>query len=217
MGASMRPYVIRKGDCLTRLAHSKGFCAEDVWHHPENESLRNKRPDMDMLAPGDIVKIPDESELQASELVPGETNVYSARAETFTIRIVLCEVGQPLGGVKWEVHSEKQIAFGTTEADGIVEFDVPLQCRTVDLHLPEQDDIYPLVIGGLDPTDVMSGARSRLRNLGFDPGPVDRKAGPKGSSQFRAALKAFQQAYGASTTGELDEETIAALIRVHGC
>jgi peptidoglycan hydrolase-like protein with peptidoglycan-binding domain len=50
-------------------------------------------------------------------------------------------------------------------------------------------------------------AQSRLRGLGFNPGPIDGAAGP----QTAAAVKQYQQARGLEATGTLDKELLARL------
>ena len=39
----MRPYVIRQGDYITKLAHQRGFDADAIWNDPKNQSLRERR------------------------------------------------------------------------------------------------------------------------------------------------------------------------------
>jgi peptidoglycan hydrolase-like protein with peptidoglycan-binding domain len=53
----------------------------------------------------------------------------------------------------------------------------------------------------------VKAAQQALKDKGQDPGPIDGVMGPK----TQAALKAFQQAEGLTTTGRLDSETMAKL------
>ena len=50
-------------------------------------------------------------------------------------------------------------------------------------------------------------AQQKLRDDGYDPGPVDGKMGP----QTRHAVKKFQQAKDLKASGRLDRQTVAAL------
>jgi peptidoglycan hydrolase-like protein with peptidoglycan-binding domain len=50
-------------------------------------------------------------------------------------------------------------------------------------------------------------AQKALKQSGHDPGPIDGVAGPRTTS----ALKAYQQANGLETTGQLDDATRAKL------
>ena len=50
-------------------------------------------------------------------------------------------------------------------------------------------------------------AQQKLRDDGYDPGPIDGKMGP----QTRKAVKKFQQAKNFKASGRLDRQTVAAL------
>ncbi len=52
MSQEMRPYVVRQGDYLVKLAFVHGFDAEEVWNDPKNEEIRGRRADHNILAPG---------------------------------------------------------------------------------------------------------------------------------------------------------------------
>ena len=58
----------------------------------------------------------------------------------------------------------------------------------------------------------VSGAQARLRNLGYRPGLIDGRLGPK----TRAALRQYQEDLGLEVTGELTDETASALVDDHG-
>jgi peptidoglycan hydrolase-like protein with peptidoglycan-binding domain len=51
-------------------------------------------------------------------------------------------------------------------------------------------------------------AQQRLKEAGFDPGPIDGHFGP----QTQAALREFQSAHGLPETGQLDQSTRARLM-----
>ena len=55
---TMKPYVIKQGDYLTRIAHRLGFVANEVWNDPKNAELKALRSDPDTLKSGDIVFVP---------------------------------------------------------------------------------------------------------------------------------------------------------------
>ncbi len=54
----MKPYVIRQGDYLRKLAHALGFDADGVWSHPKNADVKKQR-DPNLLHPGDILYVPN--------------------------------------------------------------------------------------------------------------------------------------------------------------
>jgi hypothetical protein len=55
--------------------------------------------------------------------------------------------------------------------------------------------------------NIVAGAQEGLRQLGFDPGPVDGIEGPK----TRAAVRAFEKARGLPETGRISPELIQEL------
>ena len=57
----MQPYVIRQGDFLAKLAHRFGFDADTVWNDAANTKLGDARTDPNILAPTDILYIPDDA------------------------------------------------------------------------------------------------------------------------------------------------------------
>ena len=55
-----RDHVIVAGDHVVRLAYTHGHATVDaVWQHPANAELRAARPDPGVLAPADVVHVPD--------------------------------------------------------------------------------------------------------------------------------------------------------------
>ncbi len=54
----MKPYVVRAGDYLEKIAHALRFDAADVWNHPKNKTLRETRKP-NVLNPGDILYVPE--------------------------------------------------------------------------------------------------------------------------------------------------------------
>lgn len=53
---------------------------------------------------------------------------------------------------------------------------------------------------------LIKDVQARLRDAGFDPGPIDGRFGPR----TEAALRRFQAASGLPVTGRIDAETLTA-------
>src|ERR1700744_861264 len=63
-------HSVQQGECLTRIAAQYGFLDyRTIYNDPGNAELRQKRPDPNMLFPGDVIFIPDKAQKQ----VPAET------------------------------------------------------------------------------------------------------------------------------------------------
>lgn len=52
-------YTVRQGDCIASIAYREGFFWETLWSDSANSELRRKREVGNVLAPGDVVHIPD--------------------------------------------------------------------------------------------------------------------------------------------------------------
>src|SRR5688572_23141311 len=86
--SQIRPYVIRKGDYLTKLGHEMGFDPAYVWSHPKNKDLVDKRKNQEVLKPGDILWVPDEARRRMP--VESETsNAYVARVPKVPLVVTL--------------------------------------------------------------------------------------------------------------------------------
>jgi N-acetylmuramoyl-L-alanine amidase len=81
------------------------------------------------------------------------------------------------------------------------------------------EHVWPLRIGHLNPMDEtpdegVSGIQARLRNLGYDVGPIDHRLGRR----TRAAIRAFQRDNPPLVVdGICGPKTRAKLIEKHGC
>ena len=58
----MPNHTVEQGECLSRIAAQYGFRDyQTIYNDPGNAELRQKRPDPNMLFPGDIIFIPDKA------------------------------------------------------------------------------------------------------------------------------------------------------------
>jgi N-acetylmuramoyl-L-alanine amidase len=207
----MTPHVIRQGEYLTQLAARMGFDASEVWNHAANRELRARRPNPDVLHPGDVLRVPAPRRAGAS-LSPHTTNRYRARLARVEVRIQLLDVnGQACSDKAFSVLDLPQEVRGRTDADGRAVFSVPVNTGSVRLVVGEPPVTYRVHMGHLDPASERSGARRRLQQLGY----LGALAAAEGEP-WALALAAFQRAHGLPATGTLDEATQQALTSAHG-
>lgn len=213
----MKPYVIKQGDYLTKIAHRLGFVAAEVWEHVKNSELRALRKNGDVLRAGDILFIPDEPRKRLP-FDKEAVNRYQARVPRVPVKLTLRRCGEPLAGASYVVEGIGDESERKTDGDGVAAFEVDVHVPQVVVKLLETGARYRVLIGHLDPADTPSGARMRLTNLGYQ---GVRLAGEDryvahDDEQLRAALLRFQRERGLAPSGELDEASSAALVDAYG-
>lgn len=210
----MRVHVVSPGECLTQIAHRNGFHSYDkIWNHPDNTQLKKLRKHPDILHPGDRVTIPDpDQEVRAR--AADQTHVFRLRTPRRRLKVVLQDAdGNPLGGVAYRLEVGDSIFERTASRDGVIEHDVPLTVNEGTLTLNRQS--FPIRIGHLNPLvnvddDGLSGARSRLRNLGLAMGELSEE-------EIGLAVRSFRKSHGLDPDGGFDEDLASKLEAEHGC
>jgi hypothetical protein len=214
----MRPYIVRQGDYVTKLGHTMGFDAKTVWNHPKNKDLKERRVEMDMLHPGDLLWIP-EPEYRRLSLKAKSTNRYAAAIPKKPVSVRL-EVGrEPL---KKEPYVMLGVGpdpvEGASDDNGWIKTEVEVHTREIEVILPKRGRTLRVRVGDLDPIDTVSGLRKRLFHLGFYQPTrvgVENQDATDGDALV-AALKSFQSSKKLPATGKLDDDTRKALIAAHG-
>lgn len=214
----MKPYVIRQGDYLVKLAHVLGFDAEEVWNAAKNAKLRQERKSHNMLVPGDILFVPDEP-APRSRLDAMTSNTYVAHVPRVRVRMRMAVAGTPMKNEAYVVRGIGEDAKERkTDGEGTVAFEADVHVREVEIHFPARELTRTVAIGGLDPIEAPSGLRMRLTHLGFysaHRGGADGHTG-RDENRLDAAVKAFQSANGIAPSGELDPSTKRAIVAAHG-
>ncbi|WP_437876232.1 peptidoglycan-binding domain-containing protein [Sorangium sp. So ce513] len=207
--------MVRQGEYLSLLAVRHGFSADNVWSAPENAGLRQRRASPDVLAPGDILYLPDRAAAGA-RLHARAQNSYRASVPRVPVCVTLHTEDGPLANARCVVHTGASPLEIRTNGEGMLRFDAPMNAHEVRIDVPDEELTLRVLVGFLDPPDDGSGAFDRLVNLGLL-SPVDRHA-PESQrrARVREALAAFQERRGLEPTGELDEPTRCALRDEHG-
>jgi hypothetical protein len=207
----LRPYVVRQGDTLAKLAYMRGFDATAVWNEAKNDRIRALRPDMDLLAPDDIVYLPQPRKSELA-IVKGTTNRYVASVPKVTMHLVIHdEDGNPLVGEPYEIRGLGDPVPGAVGDGGAVTFDARITDREVTLVFTQRGLVYPVRIGDLDPIEETSGVRMRLEHLGYL-----RSSNGEDPMATERAIAALQEAQTLAATGILDDTTREALRKAHG-
>ncbi len=193
----MMPYVIKQGDYLAKLAHRFGFDADTMWNDPKNATLRQLRPNPNILLPGDVLYVPDQNKATAmTPLATGTTNTFVSNAPTVTIAMVFRDPA--FASQAFSIQELPELTGLSSQADGTVTFSVPVTCATATLVFTGTGATFPCNIGSLDPIDTLSGVFQRLQHLGF----VDTNVtfGVSTLDSIRAALRTFKVLRSTSST-----------------
>jgi hypothetical protein len=209
-------HIVVDGDCIQSIAAQYGFeDGSDIWNDPQNASLKQLRGDGNQLHPGDKVFIP--------KLKPKEFTLATGKRHRIVVprpkRLIrlrfLDEDGEPMSG-DYVFKGGDLERKGSLDGDGVLEQKIPADVTPAEVTIGELTRV--VLIGHLNPLsdtddDGVSGAQSRLVNLGYVTGDIDGQLGP----MTQAALREFQADHGLDVTGELDDDTVAKLADEHGC
>lgn len=208
--SAMKPYIVRQGEYLTKIAFEQGFDAKRVWNDAKNAELRSGRKDPEMLAPGDIVYVPDRPSIAGVAEVQGRS-AFVTSIPRIEIALELRVDGEPMTGRAFLVvaaEGDQVLHEGVTEADGRVRFDVSVQTREVRLLVAGRVEVL-VEVGAMDPAEETSGVSARLMNLGY----LHEPSTPS-SRAYREALAMF--AASRCDPGADSETVLEALQRAHG-
>jgi len=196
--AGERVYVVQRGDCLSSIAEREGFFWKTIWS--QNGRLKERRPNPNVLMPGDEVLIP-EKRTKEHDAVTEQRHRFLKRGTPAKLRMVLERDDRPIENARYVLTVDGRIYEGTTDDRGFLEVSIsPAASRG---RIEIEDLVYELEFGGLDPIDEATGIQDRLQNLGFYDGAIDGDIGPR----TQEAIACFQSWMGLDATGELDDET----------
>ena len=210
-------HVVKNGECMTGIALAYGFPDHTkIYDHPDNAELKRRRPNPNVLAPGDVVYVPNREARWVSVAVNGAHRFELARPQK-ELRLVLRDhAGDALVNEPYTLELEGQAAReGQTDGNGVVREPVPAEAKLATLVVRER--VLRLRLGTLLPVreapghDVR-GLQARLRNLGYDLGAEDGELGPR----TRAAIAVFQHEQGLAIDGQPSDAVLDALLDEHG-
>jgi hypothetical protein len=211
-----RTHVVKQGERLATIADQYGISPAVIYADPANAQLWDKRPNPNVLMPGDKVSLGDPS-MPSDFPTGGAHTIMIDAGKSETVRIFLgsrCDTS--FVGQQFELKAGDQTIQGTVPDDNVVVADVPLGTESGELRLwisedPEVIASWTLQVGHLDPVNETSGVQARLNNLGYDAGDVDGSDNP----DLNEAVAAFQSDLGVEATGEIDDDFRVALDEAH--
>jgi len=197
-------HEVQQGECISDIAYRAGLLPATIWKHSSNAKLKERRQDQYVLMPGDQVYIPDKRHREEQ----GQTNKrrrFRRKGVPEKFRIQLLEQGLPLDNANYIMEINGRLVSGKTDVKGWLKQPIFPNDQTARLIVnpgTAEEYEYEVVLGGIDPKDVVTGWQQRLINLGYDcqlSGELD--------DQTKSALAFFQEDYGLEMTGEPDSDT----------
>ncbi len=207
--SGVRPYIVRQGDYVAKIAFQLGEDPGQIWKIDKNKPLTEDGRDPNLLAPGDVLRVPDRSRRQEVIALGGENN-YQAQVAKTKVRLVLGDGSSRARSLKYESRFAGVVSEGTTSPEGELELHIPITVRIGEVFFPEIDHAIRIDLGGLDPGTERSGALQRLANLDYLlPSQFSDE------SAIAEACRRFQFDQKLPQTGAPDEETRDRLLRIH--
>jgi len=213
-----RNHIVVQGECLSSIAHHYGF---GDWHviydHPNNAEFRQKRPNPNLIYPGDELFIPDKT----SNSVNCHTDIrhrFRLYAQpTFINLRIQNTAGKPIAGARYTLTFGKLQFDGATDGDGWIKRKISAVLQLGELQVwpnPNDDEIFfrwDVKLGHLDPLEMTSGIKARLNNLGYDCGEVNSIK----DDLYDQAVRQFQEDHKLKVDGIVGPKTRAMLKQVH--
>lgn len=214
-------HTTQPGESLLDIAYSRGFRTwRTIWDDDANAELRESRTDPQVLAPGDVVSIPEHPRKPVQACPVDKSHRFRlTRPRAWLNLRMLDDHGEALGGLRYSLRIADTTHEGTTEDDGMLSVEIRPTAHEGKLviWLDEPDATFEarVQIGHLDPASTLSGARGRLRNLGVECAN-ERGDDLESCPSTRAAIASFQMATAQTMqSGQLDERTSKKLQAAH--
>lgn len=215
-------HTVQQGEYLANIVRRYGFTDyRVVYDHPENAEFKRKRPNPNLVHPGDRLFIPDVEE--RVEVCPTQQrHRFKFTVPRVQLRLALKGgQGEVLASKPYTLTAGTAVLEGTTDAQGVIDASVPADSEQATLDVwpsggksPDNEHLtWTLLIGHLDPVEEVTGVQARLNNLGYEAGPAEGIVGPR----TQAAIRAFQRDNDLPLDGVASAQLQQKLKEVYGC
>ena len=217
--SDMPSHTVQQGDTLAKIARMYGFREwKPIYEHGNNADFRKKRPNPNVIFPGDVLWVPEKTESERDALT-GKRHTFRVPASKRTLRLRFLDAeGQPVANQEavLEIDGREPIGGEKTDTDGKIEF--PVQASDTGGRLTIAGRAYVLDFNHLNPVDDtpdegLSGIQGRLLNLGYYNGSITDTL----DRPTRVALLLFQHDHNLEMTGKPDAQTVNKLVEQYGC
>lgn len=203
-------HTIEQGETTIGLSEKHGHLADTIWNDGANASLKEKRKDMNVLLPGDVLTIPDKRVKEVSK-PDGQKHRFKRKGIPAKFRLQVFDCEEPRANQDYQLIIDGKVIKGKTDRDGILEEFVPANAKQGELITGPDEFRLIIDFGFLDPISEISGVQKRLNNLGYVCGEPNGEL----NEATRDALADFQHRFGLDVSGDADKKTIDKLEEVH--
>lgn len=212
--SGVRPYIVRQGDYVAKIAAQLGCSEDEIWQLAENNPLREAGRSPEVLHPGDVLYVPAETHRPVQIALEGD-NPFCGAVPSVPLRMIFQIGDQPRARQKCRIVGLAEGDERETGADGSITLHVPVVVHRVQVIFDDPPTTYLVDVGHTDPVSEASGLIGRLRQLGYLDSNID--AAEPSREELRAALADFQYDHGLPPEGIVDESAVARLRKEAGC
>lgn len=229
-----RKHVVVDGDRMSKIAHENGYADYYALYMAQPEAFRKKRPNPEILMPGDEIVLPDKVEAKYPAK-DKKAHQYEENTKLPEVAVTLMAAGKPVAGKTFQVIVDPvgpgfvgaPRFAGTVKSDdkGKVKLLVDPEASSVLLSCVEVPFTILLRLGELRPVTEAGGVEQRLDNLGYRV-PVSPPSAPAGSDAEKKAKEAhdrrikkaaarFQEDKKKTADGNVDADLRDLLVKAH--
>jgi N-acetylmuramoyl-L-alanine amidase len=210
-------HTVQQGECLSSIAYDYKLPHwRTIYDHPENGAFKAKRPDPNLIYPGDVLYIPNSEEKEEGHPTD-QRHIFVVEIPPTYINIRIQDFEKkPIRNAPYELDMDAVQVTGNTDGEGWIRHRIPAWAELGVLKVyPCTENAETVVswnvrLGHLDPLDTTSGVKGRLNNLGYYSGEIDDVE----DEVYDAAVREFQEDHGLvvdgivgpNTKGKLNEE-----------
>lgn len=185
-----KTHKVKPNEYLGSIAKQYGFSHwKAIYQHPANEHLRKLRPNPNILMEGDEIAIPQKNTKQAVVRSRREQKFELLGAATNRLKLsIYNEKGDPMTNRSFQIEFGETIITGTTDNSGRINTTIPPDAPekailTIQNNEEEEksqnQQVYWIDIGGVNPMEEITGIQTRLKILGYYHGKIDGEPGEK--------------------------------------
>lgn len=211
-------HIVKQGECLSSIADAYGLKSwRVIYDDPHNADFKAKRPNPNLIYPGDELYIPGISPKDES-VATDQRHIFTATfPPTYLNLRIQDQDDQAFANARYSLAVGPVNLEGTTDDDGWIHSLIPPWAELGNLKVwpvdGDEDTViqWQMKLGHLNPIETVSGIKGRLNNLGYECGEINDDE----DDDYTAAVMQFQGDNGLVVDGIVGPITRGALLKQH--